>query len=149
MAPRTLGTKGLTSEMSSIFTGVSITYQASTRQAQWQAMRIPVPVSLHSLIHRAQRNLDQLTAGVGATKIVPQWSVDDVRAAQRADPGISRLMQSLAAAKKQPEVKEEWTEDGELRRYRQLWSQMEIVDGVLHRRVEKGTRDNWLVLVVP
>ena len=40
-------------------------------------------------------------------------------------------------------------ENGERRRYRQLLSQLEMVDGVLHRCVDKGTPLKRLVLVVP
>ena len=92
---------------------------------------------------------EELAAGVGATKVIPHWGTDEIRVAQKDDPGISRVMRSLADTKEQPEAKGEWTKDEELQRYRQLWPQMEMVEDVLHRRVEKGTRDERLVLVVP
>ena len=90
-----------------------------------------------------------LTAGIGTTKVLPHWSSEEVRAAQKEYPGISRMLHELSMEKNQPETDGEWGKDGELRRYRQLWPQMEIVDGLLYRRVEKGNRDERLVLVVP
>ena len=39
--------------------------------------------------------------------------------------------------------------NGERRRYRQLWPQLQIVNGILHRRVDKGSPTERLVLVVP
>jgi hypothetical protein len=47
------------------------------------------------------------------------------------------------------EAPSHWTDDSELRRYRQVWKQLEIIDGVLHRRVSTSGRKDGLVLVVP
>ena len=92
---------------------------------------------------------DQLAAGIGATEILPQWSLDELREAQGADHGIGRVIQHLATMKEQPEASGDWTTDGELQRYRQIWPQLKIVNEVLYRQVEPGCKDERLVLVVP
>ena len=88
---------------------------------------------------------DQLAAGIGATEILPQWSLDELREAQGTDHGIGRVIHHLATTKEQPEASGDWTTDGELRRYRQIWPQLKMVNGVLYRRVEPGCRDERLV----
>lgn len=92
---------------------------------------------------------EELAVGVGATEVCASWSMEEIRTEQQADPSISLIMQKLTQATGEPENNEHWKENGELRRYRQLWPQVEMVDGVLHRRVDKGTLANRLVLVVP
>ena len=92
---------------------------------------------------------EELAVGVGATEVCASWSMEEIRTEQQADPSISLIMQKLTQATGEPENNEDWKENGELRRYRQLWPQLEMVDGVLHRRVDKGTLANRLVLVVP
>ena len=92
---------------------------------------------------------DQLAAGIGATEILPQWSLDELREAQGTDHGIGRVIQHLATTKEQPEASGDWTTDAELRRYRQIWPQLKIVNEVLYRQVEPGCKDERLVLVVP
>ena len=67
----------------------------------------------------------------------------------RAQIGIGRVIHHLATTKEKPEASGDWTTDGELRRYRQIWPQLKIVNGVLYRQVEPGCRDERLVLVVP
>ena len=59
------------------------------------------------------------------------------------------MIHHLATTKEQPKASGDWTTDGELRRYRQIWPQLKIVNGVLYRQVEPGCRDERLVLVVP
>ena len=59
------------------------------------------------------------------------------------------MIYHLATTKEQPEASGDWTTDGELRRYRQIWPQLKIVNGVLYRQVEPGCKDERLVLVVP
>jgi transposase InsO family protein len=92
---------------------------------------------------------DQLAVGIAATEILPQWSLDELRDAQGADHGIARVIDHLTTTKEPPETNGDWSTDGELKRYRQLWSQLTVVNGVLYRRVEQGCRDERLVLVVP
>jgi transposase InsO family protein len=91
---------------------------------------------------------DQLAAGIGATEILPQWSLDKLREAQGTDHGIGRVIHHLSTTKEQPEASGDWRTDGELRLYRQIWPQLKIVNGVLYRQVEPGCRDERLVLVV-
>ena len=91
---------------------------------------------------------DQLVVGVGVTEISAQWSFSELQHAQRSVRGIGRVICQLATEKAQPEAHEDWGADGELRRYRQLWPQLEMWNGVLYRRVEKGDRDERLVLIV-
>ena len=70
--------------------------------------------------------------------------------AQQEDPSISLVMQQLSSTNTKAEGDEKvWEEKGELRRYRQLLPQMEIMNGILHRRVDKGSPKERVVLVVP
>jgi hypothetical protein len=91
---------------------------------------------------------DQLAARIGATEILPQWSLDKLREAQGTDHGIGRVIHYLSTTKEQPEASGDWRTDGELRLYRKIWPQLKIVNGVLYRQVEPGCRDERLVLVV-
>ena len=93
-----------------------------------------------------------LMVGVKATEVCTAWSRADILKAQQADPSISTILQQLSGDNDLPsggEYTEKSDENGERRRYRQLWSQLELVDGVLHRSVDKGTPSQRLVLIVP
>ena len=95
---------------------------------------------------------DDLMVGVKATEVCTAWSRAEILKAQQADPSISTILQQLSGDNDLPsggENTEKSEENGERRRYRQLWSQLELVDGVLHRCVDKGTPSQRLVLIVP
>ena len=78
------------------------------------------------------------------------WSREDIVKAQQEDPSISLVMQQLSSTNTKAEGDEKvWEEKGELRRYRQLLPQTEIMNGILHRRVDKGSPKERVVLVVP
>ena len=96
-----------------------------------------------------QRPDEALAVGVGATEVCASWTREDILTAQRTDPSISAILENLTQANGVPEETGKWKENGELRRYRQLWSQLEIIDGIVYRRVDKDTTSNRLVLVVP
>ena len=86
---------------------------------------------------------------IGATEVCAPWSTKEIHEAQQNDQSISQVMQWKAQVTDDLESKNEGMEIGEMRRYRQLIPQLEIEDGVLYRRVDTGTPDERLVLVVP
>ncbi|CAB3992292.1 Transposon Ty3-G Gag-Pol poly [Paramuricea clavata] len=95
---------------------------------------------------------EDLMVGVNGTEVCTSWSKTEILKAQQDDPSISMIMQKLSCSDDLPEEgndNDNSKENGERRRYRQLWSQLEMVDGVLHRCVDKGTPSKRLVLVVP
>ena len=77
------------------------------------------------------------------------WSPEKISRAQHEDPVISIVLQTRLNTTKREEPPSDWTDNRELRRYRQVWKQLEVVDGVLHRRVAASGRKDGLVLVVP
>jgi hypothetical protein len=90
--------------------------------------------------------------GVNGTEVCTSWSKTEILKAQQDDPSISMIMQKLSCSDDLPEEgndNDNSKENGERRRYIQLWSQLEMVDGVPHRCVDKGTPSKRLVLVVP
>ena len=90
--------------------------------------------------------------GVNGTEVCTSWSKTEILKAQQDDPSISMIMQKLSCSDdllKEGNDNDNSKENGERRRYRQLWSQLEMVDGVLHRCVDKGTPSKRLVLAVP
>ena len=68
------------------------------------------------------------TVAVTSTKV----SLDEIRAAQQEDEVLSKIYHSLFPARVQPSGKE-WNSNP-LHRYKQLWSQLLLVDGVVCRR---------------
>jgi hypothetical protein len=89
--------------------------------------------------------------GVNGTEVCTSWSKTEILKAQQDNPSISMIMQKLSCSDDLPEegnYHDNSKDNGERRRYRQLWSQLEMVDGVLHRCVDKGTPSKRLVLVV-
>ena len=90
--------------------------------------------------------------GVNGTEVCTSWSKTEILKAQQDNPSISMIMQKLSCSDDLPEEGNDHDnskDNGERRRYRQLWSQLEMVDGVLHSCVDKGTPSKRLVLVVP
>jgi hypothetical protein len=68
----------------------------------------------------------------------------------RDDPSISLVVQKLRCANAAPKEDEDgWNDNGERRRYRKLWKQMEMRNGILYHRVDEGTLTERLVWVVP
>ena len=95
---------------------------------------------------------EDVMVGVYATEVCTSWSKTEIVKAQQDDPSISMIMQQLNSNNDLPgegNENDNMKENGEWQRYRQLWSQLEMVDRVLHRCVDKGTPSKRLVLVVP
>ncbi|CAB4031915.1 Hypothetical predicted protein, partial [Paramuricea clavata] len=59
------------------------------------------------------------------------------------------VIEQLNKTKGEAESEEKLKQNGELKRYRQLWTQLIMLDGILHRRVDQGTPEERTVLVVP
>ena len=87
---------------------------------------------------------DEMTIGVGTTRIDRRWQPSELRTMHQRDGEISQVVDQLKRSNIRPELAGKWSENGILRRYRQLWTQLEMVDGILHRNVE-GAR----LLLVP
>ncbi len=69
--------------------------------------------------------------------------------AQQDDPSIFLVVQKLRCTNTAPkEDGDGWNDNGERRRYKLLWPQMEMRNGILHRRVDKDTPTERLVWVV-
>jgi hypothetical protein len=73
----------------------------------------------------------------------------DIRTAQQEDPVIVQVIEHLNKTQGEAGSEEKWKQNGELKRYRQLWTQLIMLDGILHRRVDQGTQEERTVLVVP
>ena len=83
-----------------------------------------------------------------ATVALPQHSTRELHDAQEADSITSRVLQALSESQHRPQG-HEWCQHP-LRRYRQLWPQLKIVDGVLCRQYTPGpTSDKVLIPVLP
>ncbi len=99
------------------------------------------------------RSVDEdMMVGVNGTEVGTSWSKMEILKAQQNDPSISMMLQKQSGSTDPPaegDDDDNSKENGERRRYRQLWSQLEVVDGVLHRCVDKDTPSKRLVLVVP
>ncbi len=88
--------------------------------------------------------------GVAATEVNASWSKEEIIKAQQDDPSIFLVVQKLRCTNTAPKEDEDgWNDNGERRRYKQLWPQMEMRNGILHRRVDKHTPTERLVWVVP
>ena len=75
---------------------------------------------------------DGITIGVGATRIDQRWQPSELRSMQQHDNEIRQVVDQLQQSTVLPESAGKWRESGVLRRYRQLWTQLEMVDGILH-----------------
>ena len=67
-----------------------------------------------------------------ATGSLPEYSSTELQMAQQADPAVSKVLQACDQASTPPQG-QEWRKYP-LRRYVQLWSQLQVVDGVLCRQ---------------
>ena len=93
---------------------------------------------------------EDLMVGVAATEVNASWSKEEIIKAQQDDPSIFLVVQKLRCTNTAPKEDEDgWNDNGERRRYKQLWPQMEMRNGILHRRVDKDTPTERLVWVVP
>ena len=93
---------------------------------------------------------EDLMVGVAATEVNASWSEEEIIKAQQDDPSIFLVVQKLCCTNTAPKEDEDgWNDNGERRRYKQLWPQMEMRNGILHRRVDKDTPTERLVWVVP
>ena len=85
---------------------------------------------------------------LAATSMVPGESKDEIRRAQQADPTIQQIHTALSASESHP-TGSHWRGPS-LRRYRQLWSQLILMDGVLCRQYAPGpTSDVITVPILP
>ena len=90
---------------------------------------------------------EDVVIGVRSTEVQSTWSPEKISQAQHDDPVISIVLQTRLNTTEREEPPRDWTDNRELRGYRQVWKQLEVVDGVLHRRVAASGRK--VVLVVP
>ena len=89
---------------------------------------------------------EDLMVGVAATEVNASWSKEEIIKAQQDDPSIFLVVQKLRCTNTAPKEDEDgWNDNREQRRYRHLWPQMEMRNGILHRRVDKGTPTERLV----
>ena len=66
----------------------------------------------------------------------PHHSHEEIRTAQRADRDIAKLVEARSHSQRRPQG-HQWNRQP-LRRYRQLWPQIELVDGILCRHYVPG-----------
>ena len=105
--------------------------------------RSPIPTTAPHLPNIPD---EDVVIGVRSTEVQSTWSPEKISQAQH---DISIVLQTRLNTTKREEPPSDWTDNHELRRYRQVWKQLEVVDGVLHRRVAASGRKDGLVLVVP
>ena len=86
------------------------------------------------LSHAVLSSLNNLR--VGATRIDRRWQPSELRTMQQRDGEISQMVDQLKRSNIRPELASKWSENGIPRRYRQLWTQLEMVDRILPRNVE-------------
>ena len=108
--------------------------------------RSPLPTTVVNHPHLPD---EEIVIGVRPTLIETEWSLEEICQAQHDDPVVSTVLQVKLNRPAEQEAPSDWTDDSELRRYRQVWKKLEIIDGVLHRRVSTSGRKDGLVLVVP
>ena len=70
------------------------------------------------------------------TVILPTFPVEQLKKAQEDDPITSQIQKSLQDSPERP-TSNKW-EKSPLHRYRQLWSQLKLVDGVIYRKYSPG-----------
>ena len=92
---------------------------------------------------------EEIQVGVAPTYIGSTWTPEDIRSAQKQDPVILQIVEQLNGIKGQVETTDEWKQNGEWKRYRQLWTQLRMSDGILHRCVDERKQGEKMVLVVP
>lgn len=70
------------------------------------------------------------------TLALPHHSGEEIRTAQRADRNIAKLMAARSCSQRRPQGCE-WSQQP-LQRYRQMWHQLELINGILCRRYVPG-----------
>ncbi|CAB4043987.1 Hypothetical predicted protein, partial [Paramuricea clavata] len=92
----------------------------------------------------------EIVIGVRPTLIETEWSLEEICQEQHDDPVVSTVLEAKLNTPAEQAPPSDWADDSELRRYRQVWKQLEIIDCFfLHRRVSTSGRKDCLVLVVP
>ena len=82
------------------------------------------------------------------TLTTPQFSASELHSAQLADTCTSKVLQACADSKQSPQGPE-WCQHP-LKRYRQLWAQLKIIDGVLCRKyAPRPTSETITVPILP
>ena len=103
--------------------------------------------SLNSNADALSRRVPHTTVSA-ATQIPPQETIDELHQAQQNDTTTKILAEALKHPSKRPSGKN-W-KSPPLSRYRQLWPQLIVVDGVVCRRYSpEPTRDTITVPIVP
>ena len=88
------------------------------------------------------------TTPCAVTLAMPHFSTTELSSAQRADGCISKVLQARSQSDQPPQVRE-WRQHP-LRRYRQLWAQLKLVDGVLCRNyIPSPTSESVTVPILP
>ena len=85
-------------------------------------------------LSRSETAADQCAA----TITMSHTSTEHLRRAQSVDPIMKRLGHALSISNKRPSLSKPFWRKPPLRRYRQLWSQLKIVDGVICREYAPG-----------
>ena len=80
----------------------------------------------------ALSRIDTQVLPCSVTVSLPEYSSAELRMAQQADPAVSKVLQACGQASSPPQGQE--CGQYPLRRYVQLWSQLQVVDGVLCRQ---------------
>ena len=108
-----------------------------------------------SIMHRKgslNNNADALSrlnhSPCAITLTTPQFSASELHSAQLADTCTSKVLQACADSKQSPQGPE-WCQHP-LKRYRQLWAQLKIIDGVLCRKyAPRPTSETITVPILP
>jgi len=82
------------------------------------------------------------------TVVLPTYSVEQLKLAQEEDPILQQLLTALHKSSQRPNLRKWKTPP--LRRYRQLWSQLKLANGIVYRRYSPGPLSDPLdVPIVP
>jgi hypothetical protein len=124
-----------------------ITHCAGRNNGNADALsRFPQPLTTRQIVDEGLN--EEIRVGVAATYVCSTWTPGDIRTAQQEDTVIVQVIEQLNKPKGEAESEEKWKQNDELKRYRQLWMQLIMLDGILHRRVDQGSPEERTVLVV-
>ena len=79
--------------------------------------RSPLPTTVVNHPHLPD---EEIVIGVRPTLIETEWSLEQICQTQHDDPVVSTVLQAKLNMSAEQEVPSDWTDDSELRRYRQV-----------------------------